>query len=69
MAEKFNFTEKLTQEIRKEQQQGENNINAYKNTISEELTKQKEEIFEALATTRKPNKKKNFLNRFFQVWG
>ncbi len=69
MAEKFNFTEKLTQEIRKEQQQGENNINAYKNTISEELTKQKEEIFEALATTRKPNKIKNFLNRFFQVWG
>lgn len=69
MAEKFNFTEKLTQEIRKEQQQGENNINVYKNTISEELTKQKEEIFETLATTRKPNKIKNFLNRFFQVWG
>ena len=69
MAEKFNFTEKLTQEIRKEQQQGENNINVYKNTISEELTKQKEEIFETLATTRKPNKIKNFLKRFFQVWG
>ena len=69
MAEKFNFTEKLTQEIRKEQQQGENNINVYKNTISEELTKQKEEIFETLATTRKPNNIKNFLNRFFQVWG
>nr|DAE37157.1 MAG TPA: hypothetical protein [Bacteriophage sp.] len=69
MAEKFNFTEKLTQEISKEQQQGENNINVYKNTISEELTKQKEEIFETLATTRKPNKIKNFLNRFFQVWG
>lgn len=69
MAENLNFTEKLTQEIRKEQQQGESNINAYKNTISEELTKQKEEIFETLATTKKPNKIKNFLNRFFQVWG
>lgn len=69
MAENLNFTEKLTQEIRKEQQQGESNINAYKNTISEELIKQKGEIFEMLATTKKPNKIKNFLNRFFQVWG
>ena len=69
MSKNLNFTEKLIQEIRKEQQQGENNINVYKNTISEELTKQKEEIFETLATTRKPNKIKNFLNRFFQVWG
>lgn len=69
MAKNLNFTEKLTQEIRKEQQQGENNINAYKNTVSEELSKQKEEIFATLATTKKPNKIKNFLNRFFQVWG
>lgn len=69
MAKNLNFTEKLTQEIRKEQQQGENNINAYKNTVSEELSKQKEEIFAMLATTKKPNKIKNFLNRFFQVWG
>ena len=68
MAKNLNFTEKLTQEIRKEQQ-GENNINAYKNTVSEELSKQKEEIFATLATTKKPNKIKNFLNRFFQVWG
>ena len=69
MAKNFNFTEKLTQEIRKEQQQGENNIDAYKNTVSEELSKQREEIFATLATTKKPNKIKNFLNRFFQVWG
>ncbi len=69
MSKNLNFTEKLIQEIRKERQQGENNIDAYKNTISEELTKQKDEIFEALATTKKPNKIKNFLNRFFQVWG
>lgn len=69
MAKNLNFTEKLTQEIRKEQQQGENNINAYKNTVSEELSKQKEEIFATLATTKKSNKIKNFLNRFFQVWG
>lgn len=68
MAKNLNFTEKLTQEIRKEQQ-GENNIDAYKNTVSEELSKQKEEIFATLATTKKPNKIKNFLNRFFQVWG
>lgn len=69
MSKNLNFTEKLIQEIRKERQQGENNIDAYKNTISEELTKQKDEIFEALSTTKKPNKIKNFLNRFFQVWG
>lgn len=69
MSKNLNFTEKLIQEIRKERQQGENNIDAYKNTISEELTKQKDEIFEALTTTKKPNKIKNFLNRFFQVWG
>lgn len=69
MAKNLNFTEKLTQEIRKEQRQGENNIDAYKNTVSEELSKQREEIFATLATTKKPNKIKNFLNRFFQVWG
>lgn len=69
MSKNLNFTEKLIQEIRKEQQQGENNIDVYKNTISEELTKQKEEIFEMLATAKKPNKIKNFLSRFFQVWG
>ena len=69
MSKNLNFTEKLIQEIRKEQQQGENNIDVYKNTISEELAKQKEEIFETLATAKKSNKIKNFLSRFFQVWG
>ena len=69
MEEKIKFSEMLTQEIRKEQEQSKNNISSYKKAVSGELAKQKKEIFEALSSTKKPNKIKNFFNKFFQVWG
>lgn len=69
MEEKIKFSEMLTQEIRKEQEQGKSDISSYKKAVSGELAKQKKEIFEALANTKKPNKIKNFFNKFFQVWG
>lgn len=67
--DRIKFNEQVIAEVKKEQAAFESDAQKYKNSISEELEKNKAEIMGDLASTKKPNKIKNFINRLFQTWG